>query len=121
MRHFDHASRLFRCLDDIRPLHLHQLFSREAAESGRRLLIPLTALTNLIQCGRDALFRASLFALRKKDGGLRPIAVGSVYRRLPGRIGARHIASILGPKLPPTQLGFGIPLGCEAAVHTARE
>jgi hypothetical protein len=114
-------------LDGIRPLHLHELLSREAAESGRRLLTSLTALTNLVlgglvpKCGRDALFGASLCALRKKDGGLRPIAVGSVYRRLAGRIGAKHISTILGPELRPTQLGVGTPLGCEAAVHAVRE
>ncbi|KAF0288994.1 Ubiquitin carboxyl-terminal hydrolase 2 [Amphibalanus amphitrite] len=114
-------------LDGIRPLHLRQLLSRETAESGRRLLSSLTALTNLVlrglvpECGRDALFGASLCALRKKDGGLRPIAVGSVFRRLPGRIAARHIADIIGPELRPTQLGVGTPLGCEAAVHAVRE
>ncbi|XP_043203123.1 uncharacterized protein LOC122371098 [Amphibalanus amphitrite] len=35
-------------LDGIRPLHLRQLISREAAESGRRLLHSLTVLTNLV-------------------------------------------------------------------------
>ena len=113
-------------LDGIRPLHLRQLVSREAAESGRRLLIALTNLTNRVlagqvpKCGRDALFGASLCALRKKDGGLRPIAVGSVFRRLPARIGARHMASLLGAELRPVQLGVGTPLGCEAAVHATR-
>ena len=114
-------------LDGIRPLHLRQLLSREAAESGCRLLTSLTALTNLVlsgqlpECGREALFGASLCALRKKDGGLRPIAVGSVYRRLPGRVGAKHIATAIGPELRPTQLGVGTPLGCEAAVHATRK
>ena len=113
-------------LDGIRPLHLRQLISSEAAESGRRLLRSLTALTNLVlagqvpDCGRDALFGASLCALRKKSGGLRPIAVGSVYRRLPSRIGARHLASTLGAELRPIQLGVGTALGCEAAVHATR-
>ena len=71
-------------------------------------------------CVRDAFFSASLCALRKKSGGLRPIAVGSVYRRLPSRIGARHLASSLGPELRPTQLGVGTALGCEVAVHSTR-
>ena len=71
-------------LDGIRPLHLRQLISSDAAECGRRLLQSLTALTNLVlagrmsDCRREALFGASLFALRKKSGVLRPIAVGSV-------------------------------------------
>ena len=47
--------------------------------------------------------------------------MGNVYRRLPGRIGARHIAATLGPELRPIQLGVGTPLGCETAVHAVRE
>ena len=102
-------------LDGIRPLHLRQLISRDAAESGRRLLGSLTTLTNLAlagrvpDCARNALFSASLCALRKRSGGLRPIAVGSVYRRLPSRIAARHLASGLGAELRPIQLGVGTP------------
>ncbi|XP_069160799.1 uncharacterized protein [Procambarus clarkii] len=46
---------------------------------------------------------ASLCALRKIVGGIRPIAVGNSLRRL-----------------KPKQLGFGVPQGYEASVHTAR-
>ena len=73
------------------------------------------------ECARPAFFGAALCALRKKDGGLRPIAVGSVYRRLPCRIAARHAADLLAPDFRPVQLGVGTRLGCEAAVHAARE
>ena len=113
-------------MDGIRPLHLRQLTSAETGEAGVRLLASLTALTNLVlagqvpECARDALYCASLCAFRKKDGGLRPIAVGSVYRRLPARIAARFAADLLGPELRPVQLGVGTPLGCEAAVHAVR-
>ena len=114
-------------LDGVRPLHLRQLISSEAVEPGRRLLFSLTKLTNLVldgripECARDALFGASLCALLKKDGGLRPIAIGSVYRRLPCRIAAHHVADRLAPEFRPVQLGVGTRLGCEAAVHAARE
>ena len=114
-------------LDGMRPLHLRQLISADAAEPGRRLLSSLTTLTNMAlegkipECARDAFFGAALCALRKKDGGLRPIAVGSVYRRLPCRIAAHHAASLLAPDFRPVQLGVGTRLGCEAAVHAARE
>ena len=114
-------------LDGIRPLHLRQLISTDAVEPGRRLLRSLTVLTNIAldgripECARDAFFGAALCALRKKDGGLRPIAVGSVYRRLPCRIAAHHVADLLAPEFRPIQLGVGTRLGCEAAVHAARE
>merc|ERR1711989_33011 len=72
-------------------------------------------------CAREAIFGAPLCALRKKDGGVRPIAVGSVNRRLAGRILAHQAASRLSPELSPIQLGVGVPHGCEAAVHAVRE
>ena len=71
-----------------------------------------------LQQGR--LLRRIAVRPKKKSGGLRPITVGSVYRQLASRIGARHLASTLGAELRPTQLGVGTPLGCEAAVHGTR-
>ncbi|KAF0294133.1 hypothetical protein FJT64_008171 [Amphibalanus amphitrite] len=71
-------------LDGIRPAHLRSLLTKHTAEAGARLLTALTALTNLALSGRlpecvvPAFFGASLIALRKKDGGLRPIAVGNI-------------------------------------------
>ena len=70
---------------------------------------------------RGSFFGATLCALRKKDGGLRPIAIGSVYRRLASRIAAHHLTSVIGPELRPVQMGVGAPLGCEAAVHATRD
>ena len=114
-------------LDGIRPLHLQQLTSQGTLEAGHRLLTSLTRLINLIMQGkvpdyaREAIFGASLCALSKKDGGVRPIAVGSAYRRLAGRILAHQATSRLSPELSPIQLGVGVPRGCEAAVHAVRE
>ena len=78
-------------LDGIRPILIQQMLSREASESGRYLLHALARLVNLILAGRiphfvqGTMFGASLCALRKKDGGIIPISVGSFYRRLAGR------------------------------------
>ena len=108
-------------------MHLKQLISVEATEPGRRLLRSITNLVNLTLSGsvpeyvRDSFFGAKLCALSKKDGGLRPIAIGSVYRRLASRMAAHHLASVVGPELRPVQMGVGTPLGCEAAVHATRE
>ena len=114
-------------LDGVRPLHLRQLTATESMEAGKRLLTALTSLCNLVlagkvpQCARDGLFSASLCALRKKDGGIRPIAVGSALRRLPARIAARAASDLPGLELRPVQLGIGTQQGCEAAVHGVRE
>ena len=114
-------------LDGMRPLFLQQMLSQDTVETGRRLLSAITRLVNLILAGqipeyaRTAVFGASLVALRKNDGGVRPIAIGSVYRRLAGRIAAHHASQLLSSELKPVQLGVGVPGGCESAVHAARE
>ncbi|KAF0312080.1 Longitudinals lacking protein-like [Amphibalanus amphitrite] len=98
-------------LDGIRPAHLRSLLTKHTAEAGARLLTALTALTNLALSGRlpecvvPAFFGASLIALRKKDGGLRPIAVGSVYRRIAGKVAAAAVSGAIGARLRPIQLG----------------
>ena len=113
-------------LDGIRPAHLRSLLSKHTAEAGTRLLTALTALTNvalsgrLPDCATPAFFGASLIALRKKDGGLRPIAVGSVYRRIAAKIAATAVSGRIGAELRPVQLGVATRNGCEAAVHAVR-
>ena len=114
-------------LDGLRPLHLSQLVAGFTAEAGRRLLSALTELCNLTIAGnipefaREAFFGASLTAIKKKDGGVRPIAVGSIHRRLASKILAKHMSSALATELQPVQLGVGVRMGCEAAVHAVRD
>ncbi|XP_037975355.2 uncharacterized protein LOC119694031 [Plutella xylostella] len=66
------------------------------------------------------LYGASLCALMKKDGGIRPIAVGSALRRLVAKLGCNAVRGVMSAQLQPRQLGFGVPLGCEAAIHATR-
>ena len=55
---------------------------------------------------------------QKKDGGLRPIAIGEVLRRLTSKCVARAVQSEAVDILSPLQVGVGIPAGCEAIVHS---
>ena len=59
---------------------------------------------------------APLVALKKKDGGVRPIAVGEIWRRWASKLAARYAQSKLNA---PLQLGVGVPNGCEAIIHAA--
>ena len=70
---------------------------------------------------RYVLFAANLPALRKKHGGIRPVAVGNVLRMLASKIAVNQIVQILRQKLPPVHLGVGVSGGCEAVVHAIRE
>ena len=58
--------------------------------------------------------------LSKKDGGVRPIAVGYTLRRLASKYANAFAVSRLTSFLQPFQLRAGIPGGCEAAVHAVR-
>ena len=52
------------------------------------------------------------------SGGLRPIAIGEVLRRLISKCVARAVQSEAVSFLSPLQVGVGIPGGCEAIVHS---
>ena len=112
--------------DGLRPQHLLDLTSASAGIGGQRLLHALTAFTNLILTGdipveiRPFFFGASLTALNKKGGGVRPIAVGCTLRRLTAKTASTAIMKRMGSLLAPRQLGYGTPLGAEAAAHSAR-
>ena len=60
---------------------------------------------------------ASLLALKKKDGGIRRIAVGETLRRLVAKCLCRLSSQKAASLLVPLQDGVGVPGGCEAVSH----
>ena len=61
---------------------------------------------------------ATLLPCQKKNGGLRPIAIGEVLRRLTSKCLSLLSCSDAVMSLTPLQLGVGIKLGCEAILHS---
>ena len=61
---------------------------------------------------------ASLLPCKKKDEGLRPIAVGEVLRRLTSKCAARAVLPDALKFLSPSQVGVGLPGGCDAVLHS---
>ena len=61
-----------------------------------------------------------MFALQKKSGGVRPIAIGYTWRRLAAKCAYNYAISQLGDSLLPVQFGVATPGGCEDAVHAIR-
>ena len=112
--------------DGLRPQHLKDLIGASAERDGKQFLRALTSFINLILEGRTPLsvrptfFGASLIALNKKGGGIRPIAVGLSLRRLAAKCSGSKVLQSMSEYLAPLQLGFGTPLGAEAAAHSAR-
>ncbi|XP_072937198.1 uncharacterized protein [Epargyreus clarus] len=113
-------------LDGFTPQHLKDLTCGATGEAGRVLLEDITQLINFMLQGKvnnditAILYGANICALKKKDGGIRPIAVGCTFRRLASKVCCKHIGSTITEKCSPIQLGFGSKGGCEAAVHATR-
>ena len=61
---------------------------------------------------------ATLLAIQKKGGGLRPIAVGETLRRLTSKCLSWAVQKAAYRTLTPLQLGVGVKCGCEAIVHS---
>ena len=86
----------------------------------------LQALTKVINClcsGKAPLdvvphlCGAILFASKKKNSDLRPIAVGEVLHRLTSKCVSRAVCGDAVKFLTPLQLGVGVSVGCEAIIH----
>jgi hypothetical protein len=113
-------------LDGMRPQYLKDIISLSAGEAGQKALRALTKLCNCLLSGQvlseicHLLYGASLCALNKKDGGLRPIAIGNCLRRLTSKLACFQSRNIVNSYLSPHQLGVATKLGCEAAIHTTR-
>ena len=110
--------------DGLRPRHLIDLINCKT--SGQDLLSAITAFTNMLLDGkchpavRPILFGGKLTVLAKNSGGIRPIDVGYIRRRIASKCANAFAMNKLGDYLAPTQLGVGVSCGCEAAVHATR-
>jgi hypothetical protein len=111
-------------LDGLRPQILKDLLVPNLGATGL-----LAAIGNLVTLMlREAippsiipnLFGASLTALKKKTGGIRPIAVGLVWRRLAAKVVVARVTPELEKTFSPHQLGVGVRGGAEAGAHAAR-
>jgi hypothetical protein len=110
----------------MRPQYLKDIISLSAGEAGQKALRDLTKLCNFLLSGQlpseicHLLYGASLCALNKNDGGLRPIAIGNCLRRLTSKLACFQSRNIVNSYLSSHQLGVATKLGCEAAIHTTR-
>ena len=101
---------------------------REACASGssEALLQQLCGVVGLLAQGQacaavaPSLAGASLVALPKPNGGVRPIAVGEILRRLTAKCLMEAVRDEARQHFAPVQLGVATAGGAEAAVHTAR-
>ena len=110
-------------LDSLSPQHLKDMIGNDGDPA---LLTNLTSLVNVLLKGSlpvdivRIIYGGKLIALRKKDGGIRPITVGYVIRRIVAKCANQSIINRGSLGLLPRQLGVGVKGGIEAAVHTTR-
>ena len=107
----------------LRPSHLHEAVCFPSPDRVCLVLTSLMKFVNLLDTGRAPcsicphLCGATLLASRKKNGGLGPIAVGDVLRRLVSKSlssATRHEAF---NSLAPLQQEVSVRGGCEAIIH----
>lgn len=112
-------------LDGLTSQHLLDLLS-VGGEVRHLLLDNLSRVCDRIARGqvpddaRDGVLGSWLVAASTPSGGLRPIAMCGVLRRLTVKILLRRIRSGAAAYLCPRQLGFATSGGAEIAIHAAR-
>ena len=112
--------------DGVRPQHLKDLCTYSLREGSSHFIDSLTSFVNLVlsgdvpTCARPYFFGANLIGLNKKDGSIRPIAIGCTLRRLVGKCACAFLSEDMSSFLSPLQVGFGTSMGAEAAVHAGR-
>ena len=112
--------------DLLEPQHLKDLIAKPGGEAASRLLKSITRLCNFMLSGKvpeevlPYIYGASLFALSKPNDDVRPIAVGTVYRRIASKVAAHAGIAALSNSFYPHQLGIGTQNGAEAIVHSVR-
>ena len=108
----------------LRPSHLREAVQCPSPDHANWFLSSLTRFVNLLAAGKapytinQHLCGATLLAIHKKNGGLRPI---EVLRRLVSKCLAIHVRRAAVSILAPLQLGVGVRGGCEAIVHAASQ
>lgn len=113
-------------MDGFYPQYFKDLISVSALDTGKEALSTITELCNLLLRGNvnkdicEYIYGASLCALTKKDGGIRPIAVGLSLRRLVSKLSCNHVNEEIGDYLYAVQLGFGTKQGaCNSNIYNA--
>ena len=107
----------------LRPIYLKNCFSTEYRDD---MLERITSLINILAkgeaptCMAPFLAGATLTALPKKDDGMRPVAVGEVWRRLTAKCLCNSFKEQASSFFFPLQIGVGQTLGTKIGLETIR-
>ena len=110
----------------FKPGHLKACISTAALARRDRTLAAICRLVNQVAAGRvpesirHLFSSASLFGVPKRSGGLRPVAAGSLLRRITATTIARKLKDKAAALFRPLQVGIGIRNSCESIIHSVR-
>ncbi len=113
-------------MDCITPQIFKDLINKSNGSAGFEFLKSVTRLVGIISEGkipeiiRPFFFGAKLIALNKKDGGLRPIAVGNTLRRIISKCAGYSVSDKRKTDFGMKQVGCGMKRGAEVAAHLFR-
>ena len=105
---------------------MEDLTAKSNGQTGLNFLRALTNLVNVIPGGkvpfelRPYFFGEKLIALKKPDGGLRPIAVGNTFRWLSAKCAAYHVFESRQARYGSRQVGVVTKRGAELASRVFR-
>ncbi|KAK1422142.1 hypothetical protein QVD17_25051 [Tagetes erecta] len=111
--------------DGLRAQHILDAFCGEGSAIAGGLLKGISGVVNLCLGGRcpvtlaEFVASAPLTPLLKPDNGIRPIAVGAIWRRLVSKVAMRGVGKEMTKYLGDYQFGVGVPSGAEAILHSA--
>jgi len=110
--------------DGLRAQHLLDALCGEGLVMARDLLCAITLVVNLWLGGRCPLSLAEFVAsapltpLLKPDGGIHPIAVGTIWRRLVSKVAMKVVGKDMAKYLNEFQFGVGVLGGAESILHS---
>ncbi|GJV58022.1 putative reverse transcriptase domain-containing protein [Tanacetum coccineum] len=111
--------------DGLRAQHILDALCGEGSAIAVGLLKAISVVVNLLLEGRcpkvlaEFMASAPLTPLLKPDNGIRPIAVGAIWRRLASKVAMRGVRKEMSKYLGDFQFGVGVPSGAEAVLHGA--
>ena len=104
--------------------HLKDALASSNRVSKTLTLSKITSYVSLLLSGKvpaclaPFILSAPVIPLKKKDGGIRPIAIGEIWRRVTSKVASRYVKEKVKNYLSPYQVGVGVPNGAEGIIHS---
>ncbi|GJY70855.1 putative reverse transcriptase domain-containing protein [Tanacetum coccineum] len=111
--------------DGLRAQHILDALCGEGSAIAVGLLKAISVVVNLLLEGRcpkvlaEFVASAPLMPLLKPDNGIRPIAVGAIWRRLASKVAMKGVRKEMSKYLEDFQFGVGVPSGADAVLYGA--